>query len=101
GPAGLDIAKALEAGYGTDSSVLDGGAALRKQSMSRKPANYFDFRNQIAKAMRLGECGPKPVSADLVRHAQEKFGMAPDESSEHVERFLNDIKTSLSPRRAA
>lgn len=95
GPDGLDISKALEAGYGTDSSLLDGGAALRKQSLSRRPVNYFDFRNQIAKAMRHGECGVHPVTADLIRHATEKFGMSPDESTEHVSRFLRDINTAM------
>ena len=33
-----DIAKSLEAGYGTNSATLTGGSAIRKQSLPKKPA---------------------------------------------------------------
>jgi len=92
---GLDVAKALEAGYGTDSAALTGGGALRKQSLDGKPANYFDFRNKLAAAMRSGAPGKNPGSSDLVRYASETYGMSPDESSEHVERFMRDLQTGL------
>lgn len=93
---GLDVAKALEAGYGTDSSALTGGGALRTQSLQGgKPANYFDFRNKLAGALRSGAAGKNPGSADLVRWATESCGYEPDEAAEHVERFMRDLKTGM------
>lgn len=92
---GLDIAKAMEAGYGTDSATLTGGAAVRKQSLAGKPANYFDWRNQISKAMREGRAGKNPGTAALVKFSSDSFGMTADQSAEHVERFVRDLKTGL------
>lgn len=91
-PGGLDVAKALTAGYGTDLAALTGGAAMRGQSLHGAPINYFDFRNKLAKAMRGGACGASPVSADLHAYAVKNFGMSPEEATQHVERFLRDIK---------
>jgi len=98
---GLDIAKALEAGYGTDSATLTGGGALRKESLYGKPINYFDFRHRLSAAMSAGECGKSPVAKDLVKFATNRFGVSKDEAAEHVERFLRDISTGLKQRRHA
>lgn len=95
---GLDFAKALEAGYGTDSAALTGGAAMRKQSLDRRVHSYFDFRNQLAGAMRSGKAGKNPGASDLVAYASKEFGMSPSEAAEWCERFLRDLKTGLTKR---
>lgn len=100
GVIGLDFAKALEAGYGTDSATLTGGAALRQQSLDHAPANYFDFRNKLADDMRKGACGENPGAQDLVRYCVKQFSLPLDEAAEWVERFVRDVKTGLNQRRS-
>jgi hypothetical protein len=105
--AGLDIAKALEAGYGTDSATLSGGAALRKQSLDRGQGShgasrdgiksYFDFRNDLAGAIRTKAVGDNPGSHALISYAVENYGCSQDEAAEHVERFMRDLKRGLKP----
>lgn len=93
---GLDIAKALEAGYGTDAAALTGGAALRRQSLQGAPANYFDLRNRLsARILEAAKAGSNPSSQDLVEHCRSEYGMSDDESAEHVERFMRDLKAGL------
>lgn len=99
--AGLDLAKALEAGYGTDSASLGGGAALRKQSLDGRVHSYFDFRNKIAGAMRNGSAGKNPGARDLIAHAATKFGLSSDQAAEWVERFMRDLKNGLNKRSEA
>lgn len=92
---GLDLAKALEAGYGTDSAALTGGAALRKQSLDGAVRSYFDFRNKLAAALRGGRVGVNPGVRDLIAYGATKFKLSRDEASEWVERFLRDLKSGL------
>lgn len=99
-PAGLDLAKALEAGYGTDSATLSGGAALRKQSLHGKPANYYEMRDVLSKDMISGAVGDNPGVADLAEYCGFKFGLSPDESTEFVERFMRDLKHGLKRRKS-
>lgn len=96
--AGLDFAKAIEAGYGTDSAALTGGGALREQSLDHGPANYFVFRNKLADDMRTGAIGKNPGLQDLVRHCVKKFSLPLDEAAEWVERFVRDLKIGLNQR---
>jgi len=96
--AGLDIAKALEAGYGTDSTALEGGAALRKQSLDGVVHSYFDFRNRLAAAVRSGAAGKNPGVQQLVEYSAKRFGLSPDEAAEWVERFMRDLKSGLNKR---
>lgn len=86
---GFDLSKVLEAGYGTDASALAGGAALRKQSLEGNLLSYWDFRDGLAEWFRKGKVGGKP--AELVRVAQEHFGLSPDAAAAAVERFLGDL----------
>jgi hypothetical protein len=98
GASGLDFAKALEAGYGTDSASLTGGAALGKQSLDTgKPANYFDFRDRLAGDMRSGLLA-KPNARDIVKHCARHFGLSLDEAAEYTERFMRDLKVGLNKR---
>lgn len=96
--AGLDWSKALEAGYGTDVAKLTGGAALGRQSLDRGVANYFDFRDRLAGAIRKKAAGENPDAHALVMYAANQFGLSLDEASEYVERFMRDLKTSLNKR---
>lgn len=96
--AGLDLAKALEAGYGTDSAAMTGGSAMRRQSLDGVIHSYFDFRDKIAGSMRSGSAGKNPGARDLVAHAVKQFGLPLDQAAEWVERFMRDLKNGLNKR---
>jgi hypothetical protein len=97
-PMGI-FAKALAAGYGTDSAALEGGGALRKQSLEGAPANYFDFRHRLSRMLRKGECGPNPGAHALIDHSVKHFGLSPSEATEHVGRFMRDLRRAISKRK--
>lgn len=97
GASGLMFAKALEAGYGTDVAHLTGGAALGMQSLDRKPANYFDFRDRLAGDLR-GKSLKNPGASDIVKHCAQNFGLSLDEAAEYTERFMRDLKAGLNKR---
>lgn len=99
-PEGLVLSKALEAGYGTDSASLAGGAALRKQSLHGAPANYYDMRDSLAAGLRSGDAGANPGAADLADYCTARFGLSPDEAAEFVERFMRDLKNGLQRRKS-
>jgi hypothetical protein len=90
----LDLSKALEAGYGTDSATLTEGGALRRQSLDRRvqavvPATYLDVREALSKRMRKRrEADP----AHLVHFVTDAFHLQPDEAARWVERFLRDLR---------
>jgi hypothetical protein len=91
---GFDFAKAIEAGYGTDSAALAGGGALRKQSLEGGVMSYWDFRDDLASRIRSGEVKSyKP--AELVKVAQARYGMSPDIAAASVGRFLGDLENGL------
>lgn len=95
---GLDLAKALEAGYGTDAAALTGGSAMREQSLDRTIQSYFDFRNKLAEHLRSGSTGKNPGARDLVSYAAKQFSLSPDRAAEWVERFMRDLKNGLNKR---
>lgn len=99
GMGGLDIAKALEAGYGTDAGDLAGGAALRRQSLDGAPVNYWDFRERLAGAMRSRRLA-RPDAARLLEYATSTYGLSQAEAAEWVERFMRDLRDGLQKRRA-
>ena len=87
-PAGLDLAKALAAGYGTDSATLTDGAALRTQSLETQvqaTLPYGHWRDLLAKKMR-----PETLASDL---AQE-HNLPLDEARALVRRFVHDLHTA-------
>lgn len=93
---GFDLTKALEAGYGTDAATLTGGAALRTQSLEPRVQSYWDFRNQMAGAVRR-----RTVTASvnaLVAYARDELGLTPHQAAEWTERFLADLKAGPSPK---
>lgn len=95
---GFVLTKALEASHSTDVATLTGGGALGKQSLDGSPANYFDFRNKLADAMRSQSFGANPGIKDLVDYSAKTFGLSRSEAAEWVERFLRDLKTGLNKR---
>ncbi len=90
------VMKSLEAGYGSDVANLSGGSALRVQSLDGVPQSYFDFRNKLAKAVQDGACAQNEPA--MVHFCRSQFSLAPDEATEWVDRFLSDLKSSLSKR---
>lgn len=96
---GFSLAKTLTAGYGTDSAALEGGAALREQSLDGKIKSYWEFREALASAMRSGQVGSNPGIADMVGYSSKKFSLSQADSAEYVERFVRDLKTGLKQRK--
>ncbi|MBI1207440.1 MAG: hypothetical protein GC191_09165 [Azospirillum sp.] len=97
GAGGLDLAKALEAGYGTDVASLTGGGAMRMQSLDRKVQSYWGFRDRVSADIRAKKV--RPSAASLIEHATSNYGVDHSEAAEYVERFLSDIKENLEKRK--
>lgn len=95
--AGLNLTKALEAGYGTDAAALSGGAALRGQSLDRQVQSYWDFRDGIAKAIRARAI--KGTAASITDHAHRTWGLDRSRAAEWAERFHADLKDGLQQRK--
>jgi len=94
GAHGLDLSKALEAGYGTDMSALTGGAALRQQSLDKQiqttlPINYLDFRGRLARAIN-GKKVRVNSAQSLIQWGVTQ-GLEEDEAADYVTRFLTEI----------
>lgn len=83
----------LVAGYGTDVAGLSGGAALRGQSLDRNIANYWQFSEAMAGALRKGTCGC--TQAALETHAAKSLGITPILASAWSSRFLADLSDAL------
>lgn len=89
------VMKGLTAGYGTDSATLEGGAAMREQSLAGSPANYFDFRNRLSKSIRAGHLGKNPGAREAVDYGAKVFKLEGSRAAEWVERFYKDLNTGL------
>jgi hypothetical protein len=101
------VIKALEAGYGTDSATLTGGAALRTQSQDHhlmsttvpdSTDGYTKFRDKLAAAWKGGK-GDGNGAQRLVSLAHN-LGVTGDRALEWVERFLRDLETETAKRRS-
>lgn len=97
------LSKTLEAGYGTDSACLTGGAALRKQSLHGAPMNYFEFEDGLAGHInrlknknrflsRDGNLPPVRVLKAVADFSVAEFGLEHDEAAEMVERFFLNLQ---------
>jgi hypothetical protein len=100
---GVDLVKALTAGYGTDSAGFTGAAALREQSLDRKVkdttiGSYFDFREKMAGALRKGEVGASPNAEAMFAHATGPMGLSHDQGSAFVERFMRDLASKMKSK---
>lgn len=97
-PEGFDMLKALEASYATDAGAKTGGAAFGMQSLDTgKVHSYFDFRDKLSDALIKGAVADQTMHG-LMQYAGQEFSLAPEEAAEWVDRFLSDLKTSLSNR---
>lgn len=88
--AGLDLSKALEAGYGTDSAVLSGGGSLRTQSLdphvqSTLPIDYPRVRDLLASRLQ-----PRALADYLIA----ELGISADLASDYARAFLRDLLTA-------
>ena len=94
GAGGLEMSKALTAGYATDAAGMTGGQALAMQSLDgakkRRPRNYFDLRENMAAAVKGGAISPVNAQS-LVDWCVQEQGMSHDEAAEYVERFMRDL----------
>jgi hypothetical protein len=104
GPNGFDLTAALAksdavmtAGYGTDSATLEGGGALRRQSLDRKLHSYFDFRERVSGDMRKGTCGQG--AGAIAEHAVRHLGLPIHQATEWAGRFLSDVSDELRKHR--
>lgn len=96
---GIDLAKALTAGYGTDVAALQGGGALRRQSLFGAPiSSYVEFRDALLRDLQSGAAGGNPSSRALVAHAAQAYGMNPSRAADYLERFLGDAQATASIR---
>lgn len=93
---GLVLSKTLTAGYGTDSATLTGGAALRTQSIGRKPSSYFDFRDRLAGDVRAKRAGQ--TAAAMTQHGTDHYGLDAAQAAEWTERFLADLRSGRTKR---
>jgi hypothetical protein len=92
------VLKGLEAGYGTDSASLTGGAALRGQSLHGSPIGYMEFRDRLSAAIKRhpgGLGGARGISALATR----QFGLSEDQATEWVGRFLRDLESEMKRRK--
>lgn len=96
GADGIDLSKALEAGAGTDSASLAGGGALRRQSLDRGLHSYWDFRDEMASAVRKKRTPGR--AADLVEFAHREHGLAKAQGAEWAERFHQDLRSAIDAR---
>lgn len=87
----------LVAGYGTDSAALEGGAALRTQSLDRKLQSYWDFRDRLASDVRAKRVRATPEA--LTAHASRAYGLPEGQGAEWVGRFLGDLNSALTKPR--
>ena len=96
---GIDFAKALTAGYGTDAAALSGGAALRRQSLfGASISSYAEFRDAILRDLQSGAAGRDPGSRALVAHAAQAYGLDLSHAADYVERFLRDAQAAAAVR---
>lgn len=94
---GFVFSKALEASYATDAAAKTGGAALGMQSLDGAPHSYFDFRERMAAALKSGKVAKQSFDG-LMAYAAKQFSLSADEAAEWVDRFLSDLKSSLTNR---
>lgn len=93
-PGGIDLSKALEAGYGTDSAALTDGAALRVQSLdptvqaTLPTPEYAVLADHLADGLR-----PDALAAKL----QADYGLSPAEAHATARRFLRQLFSAARP----
>lgn len=90
---------ALSMGYATDSAAMSGGRALSRQSLDTGVKNYWDFRDELAKAI-ASFAVPSTDRAGLTAYAVTSMGVDERQAAGLVSRFLQDLR-SLTQRKSA
>ena len=104
-PMGV-FAKALLAGYGTDSSTFIGGRALQAESLDapkRLPA-YQPIAGRFLKALGTSRCqhsGYPPTLVKAVAHFRQCEGLGEDLAKSFAHRLIRDAAKQMSVARAA
>lgn len=100
--SGFDMAKALTAGYGTNSASMQGGSALREQSLygagGSDDADFYQMADKFADAIRSGKVRSFNVPS-LVTAARRLLGLSDDDAVEFVGRFLAVLKRELRSKK--
>jgi hypothetical protein len=93
---GFALDKALTAGSAVAN--MTGGGALRGQSLQgAAPANYQEFREALAGALRRGTLRDSSARG-MAAYAVSEWGLPSNEVSEWVERFVRDMNDNLKRR---
>ncbi len=87
------VMKTLDAGgYGTDVATLEGGAALRMDSVDNKPYSYW--QDYIAGGIRDKSIPPRQIKQHLI-----SLGFRDQEAEQITNQFLTDLQQHLRNRR--
>lgn len=89
----VEKSEGLTAGYGTDMATLEGGGALRGQSLDHKIHSYFDFAERLAGDVRKGLVTPSET--EMATHAAKVFGLGHAQATAWTSRFLADLSDAL------
>jgi hypothetical protein len=100
----LNLSKALEAGHGADSATLNGGAALRSQSLDpvlqATLPGYDSVKESLARAAShyfksRGSLLDSDAKRHLVEHLAGTWGVDHSISEILVDRFLDELRGAL------
>lgn len=103
---GFDMTKALEASYVTDVNQLVGGAAMSMQSLdgaqaatqAQDPIGYFLFKEALTAALLTRRDTSIQDVSGMTDFGMQHFGLSRTEAAEWAERFMRDLRTSLTKR---
>ena len=86
------VEKAITAGYGTDTSALTGGGALRRESLPGSPRSNA-LHVSLLKGLREGKLKLPLSMPALTQYLTETEGVSEDEAAEAVRHLLSTIST--------
>lgn len=94
---GIDLVKAMEAGYGTPNQVEDGGS-LGIQSLAGSK-QYSKRRNKFTPIFREIWKGGALTEPYLIQAAKETFNCDDEDAKSFIKQYLSDISTSIKGRK--
>ena len=83
------VMKSLEASYGTDSATLEGGGALRTESLHGKPYRYY--QELVAKGLR-----DKTIKPRKIKEFIQELGFSKPDAEQFNHQFLTDLNRRRS-----
>ena len=97
-PGGIDLAKALAAGYGTDAARLADGAALRVQALDPALQGTLPGPLTLPDDAAVSEwLAQRLRPAALAHELEARYGFPPSEALAMARRFLRDVFTAAVP----